>query len=154
MRVLAVGMGFFGLLGVTTSALNSMGAERRSLLLIALSVLLVVTLCLVFASERELAPALLTRVATATSLALILTSVLAALSLFKLTGAVPPVATLVRTLLAGGATAALVGMLLPAGNLVTLFGALLTVGLYMLLLVVMRELRASDWRQLRGLLRR
>lgn len=154
MRVLAVGMGFFALLGVTSSALNSLGEERRSLTLIALAVVLVTSLCVGFARDEQLSPALLTRVATATSLALIVTSVCAGWVLFRVTGAAPGWLTLLRTLLASGGSASVIAAFVPAGPMFTLLGAMGTLSVYWALLSLLGELTRRDWHLLRAVFRR
>src|SRR5690606_30650754 len=87
MRILAVGMGFFAVLGVITSVMNSLGAERQSFILIGLAALLVTSLCFFVAPTDELSEMLLIRVASATSVAMLLTTAVAGVMLKRLSGA-------------------------------------------------------------------
>lgn len=154
MRILAVGMGFFAVLGVMMSAMNSLGAERQSLILIGLAALLVLILCVFGARTERLETALLSRVALATSTAMFLVTLVSALVLKKLTRANLPWLTLIRVGLGVLVTGFLGSRFLQGGHLVTLAGAIATSVLFLLVLVVSGELTKDDWHKLRALLGR
>jgi stage V sporulation protein B len=97
MRILAIGMAFFALLGVITSAMNSLGAERASLVLFGAAVLLVGALCFVLTRQVPLGPELLSRIALATTLAMLATTGLATFLLGRLSGGTLTLLTFVRT---------------------------------------------------------
>lgn len=154
MRILAVGMGFFAVLGVITSVMNSLGAERQSFILIGLAALLVTGLCFFVAPTDELSEMLLIRVASATSVAMLLTTAVAGVMLKRLSGATVPLLTLARVVLAVAVSGLVGGRFVPPGHLMTLVGATGVALVCILLLVVTGELRKSDWLQLRALVRR
>lgn len=154
MLVLAVGLGFFAVLGVITTAMNSLGAERQSLLLILIAVLCVSGLCFFVARTDELSPELLTRVAAATSLGMIITTFIAAFRLKRVTGAVLPVLTLVRTLGAVGLCGLGLGPFFQGGHLSTVLGAMSAAFVYLAVLVLTRELKRSDLNEVLGLVRK
>jgi hypothetical protein len=154
MRVLAIGMGFFAVLGVITSAMNSLGAERQSFALIGLAALLVGGLCIFVARIDVLSQMLLIRVAAATSTAMLIATACAAVALKNLSGAGIPWLTLFRTTLSVAVSGALGAHFIPGGHLMTLIGATATALCCLVLLIVTRELKGTDWQQLKGLLGR
>lgn len=154
MRVLAVGMGFFALLGVMTSALNSLGHEVRSLLIVLAAVLLVGTLGIGFAQGAGLSELLLMRIATATSLALFAATVGAAWVLHSVSQAHMPLFSLLRTGAAMAASSWLVSRFVGQGVVMTLLGALAAGALFCSLLVLTKELTREDWLRLRKILGR
>lgn len=151
MRILAVGMGFFAVLGVITSAMNSLGAERQSFALIGLAAILVASLCIFVAKIDDLSPRLLIRVAAATSTAMIIATACAAGALKKLFDAQLPWLTFLRTTVSVGLSGAAGAHLFQGGHLMTLLGAVATAITCLVLLVVTREVKATDWQQLKGL---
>ena len=154
MRILAVGMGFFALLGVMTSALNSLGHEIRSLLLVFCAVVLVAGLGFGFAQTDELSSALLNRIAMATSAAMLLTTLAGGYVLNAVSGAQLPLLSVLRTILAIAASAWLVSRIATSGVVMTLLGSLATGILFLGFLVLTRELTKEDWRQLRAVVSR
>lgn len=162
MRILASGMGFFALLGVMTSAMNSVGAERVSLSLFAIAVLLVGALAFALGNGTELSSGLLTRVALATTLAMVLATGVGAFLLGKLTGGSLSPLTLLRT----AGSVALIGWGLSrffesdptASKLQIAIPTVLGTGAaflsFLLLMVATGELRKNDLRDLTGLWRK
>jgi len=154
MRILAVGLGFFALLGVMTSALNSLGGEVKSFLLILAAVVLVVGLCFAFAQSAELSSLLLERVAAATTIAMLGATAAAAWTLRSLAGSHLSLLSLARTMLAVGVAGTTVAKLFPSGLLFTLVGAVSAGILFVGVLALTGELQRSDWNQIQTLVRR
>jgi stage V sporulation protein B len=144
MRILAVGMGFFALLGVMSSAMNSLGAEKESFTLIGLAAMLVIALCVYSARGQALNSELLTRVAVATSVAMIATTIVAAFRLRAVSGGGIELLSFGRTcsavLVAGVATS----RVFTGGHLSTLLGACAASFLFLVVLVLTRELKRAD----------
>lgn len=154
MRVLVVGLGAFALLGVITTAQNSLGAARESSRGITVAFVLVAALCFLATRGVPLGTELLVRTASATALGLLVATTFAFFQLRRIAGRILPPATLLRVLVAG-VCASGVGIVLPEGGVVgTVVGALAAALVYGLVLVALRELRAEDLARLRGLARR
>jgi len=155
MRPLAIGLSAFALVGLITSALNSLGKPAASLKLTALATVLVLAFGFGAGYRGALSPALLVHVALATALALVLTGVISQGVLRRHAGAALDWLTLARTALAVGvsssATALVIGLLGWTNKLGTLIGSLLSVALYFVALAVVREIGARDLVQLRAL---
>lgn len=154
MRILAVGMGFFALLGVMTSALNSLGNEMRSLLLVFCAVVLVAGLGFGFAQTDELSSALLNRIAMATSVAMLLTTLAGGYVLNTVSGAQLPWLSLARTIGAISASSWLVARVDTGGVVMTLAGAVAAAVLFLAFLTITRELTRDDWLQVRSVVSR
>ncbi len=154
MRILAVGMGFFALLGVMTTAMNSLGGEKQSFILIGLAVALVTGLSILLARGEDLSASLLNRVAIATSTAMIATTTVAALRLHRLAGGGLSLLSLARTS-AGVAVAGLVtAQFFSGGHMLTLAGACAAATIYLAVLIITRELDRKDLNQVLSLIRR
>lgn len=150
MSILSLGLGAFALFGILTSVLNSLKHEIMSMIVTALAVLLVGALCFALAHDAEFGAAVLWRTATATSLALLSATVVAAVLVKRTTGGVVAPLTLVRV---GGAMtlAILLGRFLPeAGKLMTLVYSAVVALTYLTLLLVTRELGATDLANLKA----
>lgn len=154
MQVLALGLGNLALLGVLTAVLNSLERQRLSLVVTGLACALVVGLC--FGRVRGLAfgPELLWHTAIATSVALLAATLVAAWLVWRAAGAVVPIASVVRVLAALGGAVSLGRVWSPPTALGTLLAASLIAASYVLLLLVLRELGARDWRELSSVLSR
>lgn len=144
MRILAVGMGFFALLGVMTSAMNSLGAEKESFTLIGLAALLVIALCVFGARGEALSSDLLNRVAIATSVAMILTTVVAAFRLRAVSGGGIEVLSFFRTFVAVAVAGVVSSHFFTGGHLSTLLGATVAALLFVAVLTLTRELKRAD----------
>ncbi len=153
MRILAPGLGAFALLGVITTAQNSLGAARESSRGITVAFVLVASLCFVATRGVGLGEVLLVRTALATTAGLIVATVFAFFQLRRLAGRILEPRALVRTLVAASA-ASVVGWLLPGrGFLFTLVGAAVTGAVYIAVLLGLREISRDDLERLRGLAR-
>jgi stage V sporulation protein B len=158
MRPLAVGLGGFALVGLITSALNSLGAPGASLRVTALATLLVTGFCFAAGFHGELGEALLVRTAVATSAALLIACAISQGVLRQHVGASLDLKGLGRTALATfGASfgvARAVDWLGWSSHGSTLLAAALAVFVYFALLVLGRELDRRDLVQLGALLGR
>lgn len=151
MRILGVGMGFFAVFGVATAALNSLGRERQSFLLVFAAAALVLLNCVLFVRGSSLSAELLTRTAAATSFALVVATLVSLAMLSRASQARYPVLSLGRVLLAGGASSAWVAWLLPTGPIMALLGAVLASISYLSILYLLGELSITDARMLAAL---
>jgi stage V sporulation protein B len=144
LRVLALGMGAFAVLGIVSSALTSLKREGLAAALNAAAVLLVGVMCVVLVPNAELGPAMLVRSATATAIGMTSAAVVGGVALYRITGAFTGVATIVRV---GVATtvAVLAGSRLPwLGKPAVLVEAAAIGLLYIGVLVVTREVGRAD----------
>lgn len=149
MRPLALGLGSFALLGVMTSALNSLGRPGLSLRITGLAALLIVGSTYSLGHGQALGAALPFRVALATAASLLLATIYTGVLLKRTAGGVIPWKNLLRILFCGALAATATSWLLSggsghAGPLQTLFGAVFCSLLAMALLVVTRELTGKD----------
>lgn len=159
MRILAAGMGCFALIGVMTSAMNSIGAERASFVLTLLAVILVTSLCFVLTRSDALNAQLLSHVALATSTAMALTTLATAGVLRRVAGASLRGLTLARVLVSAGVVAWSTSplFLVDPGStkldaaVSTLAGACSSTLAFLLLLALSGELRRRDWDDLKAL---
>jgi stage V sporulation protein B len=154
MRILAVGMIFFALLGVITSALNSLGRERQSFFLIGIAAISVVALCLFAGKEARLSPTLLTRVATATSAAMIAATFISAWRLRVISGGSLRLLSLIRVAAAVALCAVLGPLTFRGGHLMTLVGAVASALVFLTVLIVTGELKKADGQALLALVKR
>jgi stage V sporulation protein B len=154
MPILAIGMAFFALLGVMTSAMNSLGAERQSFALIGTAAVAVIALCVFVARTDELSPALLTRVAAATSTGMILTTTFAAWRLKKISGGSLSLLSVARTGAAIAAAGALGQALFTGGHIMTLLGAIAAGVVFLVVLTLTGELKKADLEQVLALAKR
>ncbi|MBN1607186.1 MAG: lipopolysaccharide biosynthesis protein [Polyangiaceae bacterium] len=144
MELLTLGFGAFAIFGIFTTILNSLKRERASMVVTALGVALVALLCWLRVHGQPFGAHLLLRTATATSAGLLLATLAAAALVKSTAGAVAPVSTVVRVL-GALAIAVVLGRSLPySGKLMTLVYSALVGGVYVVLLVVTRELTAAD----------
>ncbi len=154
MRILAIGMGAFAVLGVLTSALNSLGLERVSLAVFFVATVLVGIACVTLVWGSPLDRHMLERTALGTTLALLVTTSGAAVVAKRLVGGTIGPMTTVRTATAVGVSAWLVATMFPSGLLWTLLSAPATCLLYLLIQIALRELKRDDYDSLVGLLRK
>ncbi|TKD00542.1 lipopolysaccharide biosynthesis protein [Polyangium fumosum] len=144
LRVLALGMGSFAILGISSAALTGLGRERMSAAFNALAVCLVALGCVGVTPRLPFGPPMLLATAISTSVALGLVAVVAALALRREAGAFVAPLSLVRVLVAAAVTVA-VGMRLPwLGKPAVLAQGLVTGALYLSVLVVTGELGKKD----------
>jgi stage V sporulation protein B len=151
LRVMALAQGAFGLLGIATTVLTSLGRERVAAVLTLGAVVAVAGACAALVPGASFGHEQLLRSAEASAAALALTLVVAAIVVWRTTGAFVPAGTALRT---GAALAACfgLGLFLPrVGRLTTPLLALAVAAAYVALLVVTREIGASDVAMARAL---
>jgi stage V sporulation protein B len=150
LRILALGMGAFSLLGISSTALTSLGLARRAALLTALGVGLIATGCVVLIPGAPFGPAMLVQAATATSVALTITATIAGVVLARAAGGFVRLWTIGRVLFAL-AVALAAGSRLPwLGKPAVIGEALLVGAVYVVVLVVTGELGRADLGRLRA----
>jgi stage V sporulation protein B len=151
LRILALGQGAFTMLAIATTILASLGRELRAALLTLSALSTVVVACVVLASRATFGEAQLQATALGTSIGLTLALVFAAWQVNKAAGGFLPVAAAVR-IFAALAIAGGVGSLAPAsGRMLTPFIAVGIALLYVVVLIVSRELTREDIHALRSL---
>ena len=154
LRILSLGLGAFSVLGITCAALAGLGRATAAALLTALGVALIATGCMVLIPRVALGPAMLVQAATATSIAMVLTASAAGLVLRSTAGGFVSAATIVRVLGALGVAVA-VGSRLPwLGRIFVPIEAVAVAALYVVVLVVTRELGPADLARVLTVVRR
>jgi stage V sporulation protein B len=144
MVLLSLGLGAFALFGILTSVLNSLKHEIMSMVVTALAVVLVGSLCFALAREAEFGAAVLFRTAIATALALFAATLVAGALVKRTTGALVPPLTLVRVGAAMALAIAVARLLPEGGKVITIVWAAAVAATYLFVLIVTRELGASD----------
>ncbi len=144
MRILALGMGAFAVLGVMTSALNSLGLERISLGLFLGATTLVGLGCTALAHGQALDQTLLERTALATSLAMFIVTFVAAIVAKTTVGGTLGLFTTLRTGVAVATSSTVVARFIPEGVLMTLIAAPLSCLIYLSVQTLTRELKKDD----------
>jgi stage V sporulation protein B len=152
LRVLALGMGPFAVLGITSAALTSLGKERISFLITAGTVGVVATACSLLVPAAPFGPTMLVRSATGAAIGLTLAVIVGGLVLRRVAGAFVSLLTLGRVALATAVAVGL-GSLLPwLGKPAVLAEAALVAAVYVVVLLVTRELGAKDLALVRSVL--
>jgi stage V sporulation protein B len=154
LRMMVLAQAAFAMLGIATTVLTSVGREGAAALLTAGAVVAVGGACALLVPGAAFGHDQLLRSAEASGAALTAALVVGGVLVRVTTGAFVPPATAVR---AGGALAACValGLVMPrVGRLVTPLAAMAVAGVYLLLLVVTRELGKADLAMVKGLARR
>ncbi len=147
LRILSLGMGAFSVLGILSAAFSSLGRPHVAAILTAIAVALIAGGSWILVPNAPVGPDMLVRSAIATSVALTITVVVAGLLLAKLAGGLVAPATLVRVLLATGVTVA-VGSRLPwIGKVGTIGEVIAVAALYVVVLVLSREVGRDDLRR-------
>ncbi len=150
LRILALGMGPFAILGISSAALTSLGKERVSFAITALTVGTVATLCFVLVPSSTFGPDMLTRSATATTIALSAAVVVTAVVLSRVAGAFVALLPLVRVAVAT-AVAVAIGSQLPwVSKPVVIAEAAVVALIYLVVLVVTGELGKADLGMIRA----
>ncbi len=152
LRILALGMGSFALLGITSTALTSLGRERTSAALTAIAVVLVGTGCWFVASDAPFGQEMMLRTAMSTSIALTVCAVAAAFILRREAGGFVSPLSLVRVLV-GVVVTVVVGAQMPwfSKPAVLIQGVVMAL-LYVVVLVVTGELGKQDLRLVKKVL--
>lgn len=144
LRIAALGMGAFAMLGITSAALTSLQQERAAAKLTVAAVALVATGCWLLVPRADLGPPMLIASSVATGTAMLVVASTAGVILRSTAGAFVAPLTLVRVGLAVGVVQ-VVGRAMPYyGKLVVLGQAVLLVLVYVGLLAVTRELGRAD----------
>jgi stage V sporulation protein B len=144
LRILALGMGSFALLGISCTALTSLGRERASAGFTAVAVVLVGTGCSLVAPNAAFGPEMLLRTAMSTSTALAVCAVAAALALRREAGAFVAPSTFARVLVATAITV-VVGAQMPwFSKPAVLVQGIVMGAIYLVVLVVTGELGKQD----------
>lgn len=154
LRILSLGMGAFSVLGITSTALTSLGRAVASWLLTATGVILIAVGCFVLIPRASLGPDMLVQAAIAVTIALTVTATAAAAVLARVAGGFVAPATLARVLVALGVAVG-VGSRLPwLGKPAVLLEVALVGGIYLAVLLALRELGASDLGRIKQVLGR
>jgi O-antigen/teichoic acid export membrane protein len=154
LELLALGFGAFAIFGVLTTVLNSLGRQRSSAIVTAVAAAAVALLCLLRVRGAEFGETLLFRTASATSVGLAIATVGAAVLVHRAAGAVVAPICAIRVIGAVVVTVT-VGRLLPeGGSLFTLVSAALLGVVYVVTLLVTRELNKADLRLVSSVLSR
>jgi stage V sporulation protein B len=154
MYVLTIGFGGFAIFGILTTVLNSLERERVSMLLTGMAVALVVGTSFVLVPGTPFGSGILLRTAISTTVGLFAATLATALLVRRTAGAVAPWFSLLRVLVAMAA-AITVGRLAPVtGKLSTLLFAAIVGGVYVLVLLLTRELGKQDVQSVRTVLSR
>ncbi len=144
LRVLALGMGAFAILGITCAALTSIEREVSAFVLTTLTVALVVTGCYVLIPRAAFGPEMLLRSALATSVALATAATAAGFYLRAVAGAFVAPLTLLRVVAATAAAIAAGSRLPWLGKPAVLLEVGAVAIVYVLVLVVTGELSRAD----------
>lgn len=154
LELLALGFGAFAIFGVLTTVLNSLQRQFSSALVTGLAALVVALLCFARVRGSSFDESLLFRTASATSIGLLFATLGAGVLVRQAAGAVVAPASAGRVLLATIATVAFGRMLSPHG-VVRTFGCAATLSsFYFGVLLLTRELGASDLALVRAVLAR
>jgi len=152
LRILALGMGAFALLGISSTALTSLGRERASAGLTAFAVVLVGAGCSLVAPTAAFGPDMLLRTAISTSTAMTIWALAGAFALRREAGPFVAPASLARVLFAIALTV-LVGVQMPwLGKLAVLAQGIVMAMLYIVVLVATGELGKQDLGQVKKVL--
>jgi stage V sporulation protein B len=154
LRILALGMGAFSVLGITCAALTGLGRAVDSAALTGVGVALIATGCSVFVPRAELGLPMLTTTATATALALTATTIVGGLRLRAVAGGFVAPLTLLRVL-AALATCVLLGAQLPwIGKVGTVVEGAVVAAVGLLVLIVTGEVGREDLARLKAVVSR
>ncbi len=146
MFIMALGLGAFAIFGILVTVLTSLKREVLSMVLTIVALALVVGLCFGLVRGQPFGEGMLVRTAIATGTGLVTATVLAAGAVKKTAGALVSPVTLLRVAVALGAAIA-VGRSLPEpGKLMTLGYAAAVGVVYLLVLLVSREITGADGR--------
>lgn len=144
LRVLALGMGAFAILGISGAALTGLGRERISAAFNALAVMLVAAGCTLVTTRASFGPDMLMHTAISTSIAMLLVAFVAAIALYREAHAFVAPLSLGRVALAVAVTVALGSRLPWLGKLFVPAVAIVPAAIYFVVLVVTGELGKQD----------
>lgn len=153
LHVLALGQAAFAMFGLGTTVLVSLGRERLAMGITAGALALLVTACVVVIPGASFGPSQLVHAAMATSGALFVALVIGAFTTRRVAGAFIPRASAVRVGVCIVLAFAAGNVIPPVSRLLAPIVAALVVGIYLVALVVMRELTGQDLALVRTILR-
>jgi stage V sporulation protein B len=154
MQVLTLGFGAFAIFGILVTVLNSLERERASATITGLAFLLVVVLCFVRVRGGEFGAGMLLNTALSTTAGLVGATVVAALLVRKTAGALVSPLSLLRVVIAL-CIAIAVGRQFPAaGKVLTLALSALVATVYVIVLLLSRELGKADLQMVLSVVRR
>ncbi len=154
MQILAIGMGGLALFGVFGAVLNGLGKQWLGLVFTACGAAGVLVLNLWLTRDAAFGPHLLTRTATATSVAVIATCIAAGTAVWRATRGGVRMSALLRVGVAVALCVYLGRWLGAPGRPLTVVYAAALSATYVVVLVLLRELKADDWQALRVLAHR
>jgi len=154
MSVLALGLGSFAVFGILATVLTSLGREKLSAALTCVALALVVTMCFILVRGQPFGRDMLLRTAYATSAGLGLATIMTAVAVRKVAGAIVSLATVLRTGIALGCCVGMGRALGELGKFQTLAAAAGIGLVYLLLLIVTRELTREDLELIRRVMGR
>ncbi|MGE0328849.1 MAG: lipopolysaccharide biosynthesis protein, partial [Polyangiaceae bacterium] len=132
----------------------SLKRELASMLVTVTAVVLVAALCFVRVPGTEFGEDLLWKTATSTSAGILLATVLAGVLVKRAAGGVVSPLSVVRVILAMTVAIVVARHLPYAGKLMTLVYAAVVVAIYMLVLLITRELGAADLQNIKAVISR
>ena len=144
MQILTLGFGAFAIFGILTTVLNSLKHERASALVTAIAFGLVVLLCFLRVRGQEFGADLLVRTAWATTAGLGVATLTAAVLVRRAAGALVSPVSLLRVLVALGVAVAVGRQFAHASKLMTIVLSAVVAVVYLLVLLVSRELGKDD----------
>ena len=151
LRYMALAQAAFAMLGIATTVLTSIGREGLAALLTLGAVVAVGGACAVLVPGATFGHDQLVRSAQASGMALVVTLVVGGFLVRRATGAFIPAATAIRCLLGLGACVA-IGLVAPRfGRLVTPVAAAAAGVVYLVVLLVTREIGKRDLGMLKAL---
>jgi stage V sporulation protein B len=154
LQVLSLGFGAFAIFGLLTAILTGLGRERASLAVTAAAFSLVVGACFGYVRGTALSDTLLLRTALSTSAGIVLATIGASVLVFRTAGGLVRPVVAARVAVATLA-AVLVGRFFPSGHVLMVLPAAVIVGVvYLVVLLVSRELSPADLEIVRRVLKR
>ncbi|MEO8876771.1 MAG: MATE family efflux transporter [Polyangiaceae bacterium] len=154
LRILAIGQGAFTMFGIATTVLASLGRERVAAILSFVTLAAVAGGCWFLAASAPFGEAQLQANAIAVSSALVVGLIVAAIVVSKIAGGFVPFVSMARVLVVVGASVAIGMHVGRLGRLMAPLAAAAIVALYLIALVVLRELGGEDARALRAIVDR
>ena len=154
MQVLTLGFGVFAVFGIFSAILNSLKREVLSMLITALAVVLVATLCLLRVPGTPFGTDLLMKTATSTSAGIVLATLLAGIAVKRAAGSVVNWLSVARVGIAVAVAVALGRWLPSSSKIVTILQCGLVAGTYLVVLLLSQELGTADWKALKTIVRR
>jgi O-antigen/teichoic acid export membrane protein len=152
--VLSLGMAAFSLLVVSNTILNSAGLVRRTMALIATTLIAVVGAVAALATNAGPGPDALAATALGSTAGMCFGLIISAVAVYRRFGTFWPWATALRVGAAGALTIGFGRVVLPfSGKLITIFECIAVVAVYVIALVVTREFRLEDLDQLKQVIK-